>query len=82
MRAYNVGSDQEVTIRKLANEVVNRMNQNTEVVINGVDNPENVNRYVPSVERIFTEMGVSQTVSLQQALSRTYIWLEETEKYQ
>ena len=79
MRAYNVGSEQEVTIKDLALEVASCTNRNTEVVIQGVDNTENVNRYVPSVDRALKELGTSQVVHLSQAISRTSAWLKETE---
>lgn len=80
-RAYNVGSDQEVTIRELAIEVVNCTNKRAEVVIKGIDTSENVNRYVPSVEKISKELGISQSVLLSQAILRTSTWLKETGKY-
>ena len=79
MRAYNVGSEQEVTIKDLALEIANCTNKNAEVVIHGVDNTENVNRYIPSVDRTLKELGVSQVVHLSQAISRTSAWLKETE---
>ena len=79
MRAYNVGSEQEVTIRDLAVEVVNCTNKEAQVKVNGIDTFENVTRYVPSVERIRKEIGFSQSVPLEQSLSRTSTWLKETE---
>ena len=78
INAYNVGSEQEVSIRNLAAEVVNCTNREAEVVINGVDTSENVTRYIPSVEKIKKEIGVSQSVPLSQALLRTSTWLKET----
>jgi dTDP-glucose 4,6-dehydratase len=79
MRAYNVGSEQEVSIRNLANEVVNCTNKEAQVMVNGIDTSENVTRYVPSIERIRKEIGFSQSVPLEQSLSRTSTWLKETE---
>ena len=79
MRAYNVGSEQEITIKNLALEVASCINRNAEVVIRGADSSENVNRYVPSVERALKELGISQTVHLSQVISRTSAWLRETE---
>jgi dTDP-glucose 4,6-dehydratase len=78
INAYNVGSEQDVSIRHLAAEVVKCTNREVEVVVNGVDTSENVTRYVPSVERIKKEIGVSQSVSLHQAVLRTSNWLKET----
>ena len=79
MRAYNVGSEQEVSIRNLAIEVVNCTNKEAQVMVNGIDTSENVTRYVPSIERIRKEIGFSQSVPLEQSLSRTSTWLKETE---
>lgn len=79
MRAYNVGSEEEITIKDLALEVASCINRNAVVVVRGVDSFENVNRYVPSVDRNLKELCVSQTVRLSQAISRTSTWLKETE---
>jgi nucleoside-diphosphate-sugar epimerase len=79
MRAYNVGSEQEVSIQNLAVAVVNCTNNEAQITVKGIDTFENVTRYVPSVERIRSEIGFSQTVTLQQALSRTSTWLKEME---
>ena len=78
INAYNVGSKQEVSIRNLAAEVVNCTNREAEVVINGFDTSENVTRYIPLVEKIKKEIGVSQSIPLSQALLRTSTWLKET----
>ena len=78
INAYNVGSEQEVSIRNLAAEVVNCTNREAEVVINGFDTSENVTRYIPLVEKIKKEIGVSQSIPLSQALLRTSTWLKET----
>lgn len=79
MRAYNVGSEREVTIKNLALEVASCINKDADVVVHGIDNSENVNRYVPSVDRAMNELGISQIVSLAQAISRTRTWLKEME---
>ena len=79
LRAYNVGSEREVTIKNLALEVASCINKDADVVVHGIDNYENVNRYVPSVDRAMNELGISQIVSLAQAISRTSTWLKEME---
>ena len=79
MRAYNVGSEREVTIKNLALEVASCINKDADVVVHGIDNSENVNRYVPSVDRAMNELGIAQIVSLAQAISRTRTWLKEME---
>jgi len=79
MRAYNVGSEQEITIKDLAIQVASCTNRNAGVVIHGVDNSETITRYVPSADRALKELGISQIVHLSQAISRTSTWLKETE---
>lgn len=76
--AYNVGSEVEVTIKELANAVIKNVNQSATVVVRGVDNSLNVSRYVPSVEKMEHEIGESQTVFLDEALTRTAQWLRQT----
>ena len=76
--AYNVGSDLEVTVLELANEVVRVINKSANVVIFGEDTLMNVSRYVPSVERMNNELKVSQSVFLDEAIARTARWLGQT----
>jgi nucleoside-diphosphate-sugar epimerase len=76
--AYNVGSNIEVTIRELANAIVENINKSASVVVRGTDNSMNVTRYVPSVEKMEQETEKSQTVFLNEALKRTSEWIRET----
>jgi dTDP-glucose 4,6-dehydratase len=80
MRAYNVGSEHEVSIKNLALEVASCTNRNVEVVVRGVDNSENVNRYVPSITKMEVELGWKINVSLQDSLFRTIQWYRQSEK--
>jgi dTDP-glucose 4,6-dehydratase len=75
---YNVGSNIEVTIRELANAVVENVNKSAAVVVRGIDNSMNVTRYVPSIEKMKQDIVQSQTISLDEALSRTAQWLGQT----
>jgi dTDP-glucose 4,6-dehydratase len=76
-RAYNVGADEEVSIRELAHQVAATTNRNAKVVVHGVDSQETLSRYVPSIERISNELGVAHSVALEQALMRTSTWMKE-----
>jgi len=78
--AYNVGSEHEVSIKNLALEVASCTNRNVEVVVRGVDNSENVNRYVPSVTKMEVELGWKINVPLQDSLFRTIQWHRQSEK--
>jgi dTDP-glucose 4,6-dehydratase len=80
MTAYNVGSEHEVSIKNLALEVASCTNRNAEVVVRGVDNSENVNRYVPSTTKMEVELGWKINVLLQDSLFRTIQWYRQSEK--
>ena len=75
--AYNIGSDQDITIKELAMKVAWLAGTNARVNVRGLDTPENVSRYVPSLERLHNEIGMKQSISLEQSLKRTISWLQE-----
>ena len=75
--AYNIGSDQDITIKELAIKVAWLAGTNARVNVRGLDTPENVSRYVPSLERLHNEIGMTQSISLEQSLKRTISWLQE-----
>ena len=75
--AYNIGSDQDITIKELAIKVAWLAGTNARVNVRGLDTPENVSRYVPSLERLHNEIGMKQSISLEQSLKRTISWLQE-----
>ncbi|MEO7240070.1 MAG: NAD-dependent epimerase/dehydratase family protein [Sphingomicrobium sp.] len=71
---YNVGSDDGVTIAQLAKRTA-RLLGNVEVEVLGrADAGWNPGRYVPSTERIRSELGVTARVGLDDAIVRTAIW--------
>jgi dTDP-glucose 4,6-dehydratase len=72
-RAYNVGSDRDLSIAELANVIGDRFGAPVEV--RGVSVPNApIARYVPSVRRAREELGVEQRVTLEEALDRTAAW--------
>jgi hypothetical protein len=46
-----------------------------ELEVLGLDTPENVSRYVPSVEKMNKEFGLTNHVELVNAIRRTESWL-------
>jgi dTDP-glucose 4,6-dehydratase len=71
----NVGSAEDLSIFELAQTVVQSLNAATEIHV--AKNPASGNpvaRYVPSVDRAKAMLGLSQTVSLQEAIRRTARW--------
>jgi dTDP-glucose 4,6-dehydratase len=73
--AYNVGSEQEVSILELAQSIQNQVNPRVELEVLGADTPENVSRYVPSIEKMKNEFGVTNHVELADAIRKTESWL-------
>ncbi len=75
LRAYNVGSEEVVSIRELAEVAATAVNPSTPVHVAkspapGVLPP----RYIPATERAQQELGLHQTVSLDEAFRRTAAW--------
>ena len=75
--AYNVGSDQEISILGLAQTIQNQVAPRVELEVLGVDTLENVSRYVPSIEKMKNEFGVTNHVALDSAIRKTESWLRQ-----
>ena len=73
--AYNVGSDQEISILGLAQTVQDQVSPRVELEVLGVDTPDNVSRYVPSIEKMKKQFGVTNHVALDLAIQKTESWL-------
>ena len=74
-RIYNVGSDADVSIETLARTIVGIVAPGADVEILGraqVGTPPS--RYVPSIDRARTELGLVPIVSLTEAIERTAAW--------
>jgi dTDP-glucose 4,6-dehydratase len=71
-RAYNVGSERAVTIAELAAITASRFTGGREVVVEG--GVGTASRYVPSTRRARAELGLEETVSLEEAVGRTIGW--------
>jgi len=78
-RAYNVGSEEAVTIAELARETAGLAEPPVAVRVAGVPNPDRPpERYVPSTLRARTELGLVETVGWREALRKTYDWHQES----
>ena len=72
-RAYNVGSDQAVSIRELGEVVAATLAPGTPIEIARRAMPGQAGaRYVPSVDRAASELGLRVAIPLPDALRRTY----------
>ena len=71
-RPYNIGSENDVTIAELAKIVVSCFQSHLEVKIAKLPAPNMpAERYVPSTNRAQTELGLKQTIDLEEAIKRT-----------
>jgi len=74
-RAYNVGSPEPVSIAQLAGTVSRTLNSMAGVRILGAAEPGRPpERYVPSVERARTELGLEHWTGLEESVRRTAAW--------
>lgn len=74
-RAYNVGSDESVSIAELARTVAATLNPGLPIQIDGTQTPEAPPAtYVPDIARAQNELGLRVTVPLAEAIRRTAAW--------
>jgi dTDP-glucose 4,6-dehydratase len=78
LRAYNVGSEQAVSIGELAHTVAGAFTPRAEVEILGAPGAGTAQRYVPSTARAQRELGLSCRLPLGDAIRRTQRWFLET----
>jgi len=74
-RAYNVGSDRAMNMREIATSVARVAGPDVRVEVRGTQQPgQPVDRYVPSVERAISELGLENRIDFDEAVSRTLKW--------
>jgi dTDP-glucose 4,6-dehydratase len=74
-RVYNVGSDASISIVELARMIAKIVSPDARVVVRRrAVKGAPVGRYVPSVDRARTELGLVPLVSLPEAIARTAAW--------
>jgi nucleoside-diphosphate-sugar epimerase len=77
--AYNVGSEQEMSILDTGRAVATAIAPNAEVVVSETAVPgARPHRYVPSTARASRELGLEQFVFLHDAITRTAAWHRST----
>lgn len=74
-RAYNVGSDQAISIKELARLTANTLGTNLPITIGASPIPgTSTTTYVPDISRARAELGLSVRVPLEQAIRKTAAW--------
>lgn len=71
---YNCGSEHAVSIAELAERVATTLDGMGHEVLGRPDQGWNPGRYVPSTARIRQELGMVETVDLDEAIRRTALW--------
>ena len=73
-KPYNVGSDESVSIKLLAQRVSRVLGAGDCQVLNAEDQGWNLGRYVPDTSQIGRDLGLYKTVSLDEGIRRTALW--------
>lgn len=77
-RAYNVGSEELLSIAETAHAVVRSVNPDIQIEVRGTPNPDvPVEQYVPSTKRAQVELGLKQSVYIEEGIKRTVAALRE-----
>ena len=79
--AYNVGSEESLTIAEVARRVASSISSDAKVEILGRKQiNQSVERYVPSTERAITQLTLRQTIDLDTAIQRTVQFLNSPQQ--
>ena len=74
-QAYNVGSDEDLSILDLAQTMVATLGQTTAIDVAKVPVPgAPILRYVPAITKAQKELGLYPSVGLKEAIRRTAEW--------
>lgn len=73
-KPYNVGSDISISVRELAETVSDTLSNVGCRVLGAPDQGWNLGRYVPDTSLIGRDLGLHQTVGLNEAIRRTALW--------
>lgn len=69
--SYNVGSDQDISIKDLASTVMECGNSKQGLFLKSDEGNLTINRYVPSIDRCKTELSLNITVDLKTSIVKT-----------
>jgi len=75
-RAYNVGSEEDVTISELARIVARNFNDMEVKIAKSPKLNAFPERYVPSTKRAQQELGLKQSINLEEAIKKTLLYYD------
>lgn len=74
-KAYNVGSDESLSIKKIAKKTTQSISSSSKISIALKPKSDlNISRYVPSTETIRNDLKLHQITTLKSAINKTAIW--------
>jgi dTDP-glucose 4,6-dehydratase len=73
-KPYNVGSEESVSIRDLAERISRIIGQGEYKILGHADTGWNPGRYVPDNNLVGRDLGLYRSVSLDEAIRRTALW--------
>ena len=73
-RAYNVGSEDEISIEDLANKFKSFLGKGNNIHVSLPKTGKKPLRYVPSVKRAIEELSLNQKISLEEAIYKTILF--------
>lgn len=80
-RAYNVGSEESVSIAETAHSAARSVGPKIQIEIRGTPNPASpIEQYVPSTKRAQNELGLTQSFFLDDGIKRTIAYLHGKDK--
>ena len=79
-RAYNVGSDQAISIGDLARLVAAQSPVRPAVRVLGKNDGDRPERYVPDISRAGAELGLAVTLPLVEGIRRTLSWISSQDE--
>lgn len=78
LRAYNVGSEEAVSTKELADRIAGAVSPQPDVRVLGKPDGTPIDRYVPSTARIRGELGVEQRIKLHEAIERSLKFIAQS----
>lgn len=80
-RAYNVGSDQGISILELAKTICKTLDNNLKITTTSQKKTENtIDYYVPDISRALNELNLPEPLSLRESIIRTNDWHQSNTK--
>ncbi len=70
---YNVGGNEVLSIRELANNIKKELNPKIQINVHQLSSGNN-NFYIPNVDKISNQLGLNPTVSIRDAIIKTANW--------